>query len=67
MTTPSYELVNGEYRVAIPEPFWLPGWRHSWRTIFRWVPSCYPCRKSFSTRQEYEEHYLKMHYTEVSG
>lgn len=54
-------MEGGEPRTAIPEPFWIPGWRHSWRTMFRWVPACYDCRITFSAVSEYQDHYVKHH------
>lgn len=43
--------------VAFPEPFWI----RSWRTMFRWRPACYPCKQTFRTRAEHDEHYLRTH------
>lgn len=49
------EYINGEYREAIPEPFW----ERSWRTFFREKPMC--CDTVFADRAAYEEHYVRMH------
>lgn len=47
---------------AIPEPFWYRGWR----TLFRYRPACYQCKKGeqptiFKTRHEWQTHYVLSH------
>jgi hypothetical protein len=43
--------------IAIPEPFWV----RTPRTLFRWRPACYGCRKTFPTRERWEQHWLTEH------
>lgn len=54
------QLEDGSYVPAIPEPYWY----RSWRTWFRLCPGCYGCNLIFKNRQDFNEHYIKMH-TEV--
>jgi len=52
----SYAL-HGSLRVAVPEPFWIRGWR----TLFFWRPACYACRVTYSAREEYQDHFISAH------
>ena len=58
-------LKDGNLVPSIPEPFWYGG---GWRSFFRKYPACYRCTdlkgKSpliFKTKEDWNEHYLKMH------
>lgn len=54
---------DGSLRVAVPEPFWIKGWK----TLFCWRPACYQCRITYRTREEYADHYIAVHAYEGSG
>lgn len=58
MSNEQQQLEDGTWVPAIPEPFWYRGLM----TWFRLRPSCYQCRLIFKTREEYNDHYVKMHY-----
>lgn len=54
----TYErMEDGAIRVAVPEPFWVRGWR----TLFFWRPACYKCQIIYTTREQYTDHYVFVH------
>jgi hypothetical protein len=57
MNVSTWDQTLGGYVPLVPEPFWYRGWR----TLFRWRPQCVRCNIIFSTRQEWDAHYVLAH------
>lgn len=50
---------QGQWIDTIPEPFWV---RHF---LFWWRPACYDCHIKFHSRNEWEDHFVSNHKSEV--